>query len=326
MLRCQSMTTSHLSTAPEGGRIDFLGTLSRSPVASLTGVPSQWSVQRTRYFAETSTNLLVAAILHRVATCIKTYCHHVELHWGLRAREDYVLQHAARELRNFFELTPLGAIAQESLRPIERLTEDATRRRAEFVRIESIVTWWQEFKRYDLSMLRSAGEQESVATVTVDGCYELLCTTALLLALRDRLSILEDEPEPQTLRFRAPFGTLSLKFGTELPMITFGRPLTALLSLQPDGGTPVPVIIEARNAQGDTAQEYAGRMRLLKQVITDPQVRLLLLTPAGGEARGSDAVRWQCFAPALCLGAPVDAVREWHILLNELLSPIEKGA
>lgn len=325
VLRCQTTTVAQLSAAPRGGRVDVLATWRRAPAACLMGTAAEWVVQRTQYFVETSTNLLVAAILHEVAACLVSYRHHVSQHWRLHLREDDVLHRAARELRRFFDITPLGLIPRHSLRPIELMMVEAARRRAEFARIASLVDWWREFLRFDLAMLRSAGEPEVFTTVSVHGCYELICATALVLALRDRCAVQDGDLEPHALTLRSRSGVVSLQLGAKLAPVSFGRPPTLVLELRPDNRAATRLIVEARNAGDLAAQEFAGRLVLQQQTSGDRDA-YLLLTPGDAVPPGFESIRWRRFASPLRKGAPLDAVKEWHALLDELLAPIEEGA
>lgn len=325
LLRCQTAMVAHTSTAPEGGRVDFLGTLRRAPAAELIGSPAEWLVQRTHYFTATPVNQLVAAILHHVAAAIAICRRHVALHWRLLPREDDILHRAARALRRFFEITPLGTIPRDSLRPVERMIDEAARRRAEFARVAPLVDWWQEFQRYDLATLRSAADEDAFTSVSVHACYELVCTTALVLALRDRCAVLDGGPGDVALRFRAASGVIALQLGADLAPVWLGRTPTVLIELQPDGRPAMRVIVEARNAAGSAAQEIAGRMVLLRRAAGDRDT-CVLLTPGDGEPSGFEDIRWRSFARPLCSGAAVNPVTEWQQLLDELLDPIEEGA
>ena len=176
-----------------------------------------------------------------------------------------------------------------------------------------------------LAELRSAADDDVFTTVSVHACYELVCATALVLALRDRCTVLDGEPGDVALRFRAASGVVALQLGADLAPVWLGRPPTVLIELQPDGRSAMRVIVDARNAAGSAAREIAGRMVLLRRAASDRDT-CVLLTPGDGEPRGFEDIRWRCFARPLCAGAAVNPVAEWQQQLDELLDPIEEGA
>lgn len=324
-LRCQSVITSHWSPAPHGGRVNFVSTARAAVAAGYHEVPQQWLVERTTHLADTSVNRLAAAILHRVLSFIEACCRHSDGHWQLRARESHILRRARTALRKSLELTPLGMVPESLRLPIGQLHIQAERRRAEFVRIRSLVDWWQDFTQYDLSVLQMAGSDDTFAPISDHGVYELVSATALLLALRDRLTLCPPQSDQRELRFQAPFGNLSVVLGTELSPYSLGRPPTILLVVQPQDQAPRRWVVEVRNSQGTAARETASRLILWQMATADTNVACLLLTPLGDTSGKSSSLTWKPFIASACDGIAVDAVAEWHSILEDLLRPIEKG-
>lgn len=252
VIRCEARTRTSWQAEATGGRIDFLTSFRRS--AGLT--PGLWQVQSTERYADSPVNRLLVALLLKVAATldrVRTYVQHRRLS-GMH-RERSLFERAAGAIETFFLTSPLSSLTID-LPSQKSLFEEARRRRSEFRRIASFLTWWEDFLSANLERLDQMPEGR---TLSVDAAYELIVALSLLLALRDNLATAPGEG----LRFRARSGELTARLGAVPLGLSRMRPTTLILEWHGDAGAIIHIFVEARNQTSSVAGQIATYLELL---------------------------------------------------------------
>lgn len=277
-LRCQSACEPRWMKAPRGGRVDPLGTARASPLTP--DAPGEWLVWRTERCADTPVNRLLAAILHDTIDRIERAGRGVEADTEAMHREQHLLRRVALAIRRFLSTTPLGAVPVDEPPFPERLLAHAERRRAELDRARGLVRWWRELQEIDLAQIAPAGRAESMQTISVHGCYELLVMASLLLALRRRLRPGDRAPGALTVNFNQGPSRLAVDFGASPVTGIRGRGVTAALRIENAGHPSHTLLVDARNAGGIAADDAADRLEMFARLhAREGTVRCVLITP-----------------------------------------------